>query len=223
MGRIFIILVVLTCLIYTGCGGNENEKTEPVSKADNSKVPEPAAPAGTSPAAESGISINPCDLINKEMAGNILKADVKDPVNEISKGMVPCKTCYYLTSAPIEKAGGTGSLRISVYDKEVMEREDSYMYKSPEKYFERNYDALKNSGGKIDDVANLGDKAFWQQGADELSVLSGNVYIKLQVKDMVKLSAPTITELNTKTSEYRLRVSEEIMRDTVLPKLADKK
>ena len=158
----------------------------------------------------------PCELILKTEAEAILGEPVKAPVGKKVVGLAPGLSCTYLTAAPLAKRGGVGSLKLIVYDSKTMKENDS-LFDSPEAWFRKFFKARRT--GKVEPVPNLGQEARWTPGSDSLHVLAKGTYLVLQIKDLVKMSAPTGTELAQKLSDHRKKKSIQAMTDYILPRL----
>lgn len=161
-------------------------------------------------------------LITKQEAQNILGEEVADPKAGVVRGMGAGKRCFYRTAAPMQKRGGVGTLTIVVYDPQTM-RDEGIAFKEPEKFFEKILKVKKGGVNKIEEVPGLGDRAFWESSADMLHVLAHGSYVTVQVRDIVKMKAPTRTELSKKLSAHRRKLSEKAVRDYILPRIKPQK
>lgn len=159
---------------------------------------------------------DPCMLITPAEAEAILGEPVKAPISKKVVGLAPGLSCTYLTAAPLAKRGGVGSLKLIVYDSETMKENDS-LFDSPEAWFRKFFKARRT--GKVEPVPNLGQEARWTPGSDSLHVLVKGAYLVLQIKDLVKMSAPSRTELSQKLSDHRKKKSVQAMTDYILPRL----
>lgn len=159
---------------------------------------------------------DPCTLITPAEAETVLGEPVKAPVNKKVVGLAPGLSCTYLTAAPLAKRGGVGSLKLFVYDSKTMKENDS-PFESPEAWYKKYFQARRT--GKVEPVPNLGQEARWTPGSDSLHVLAKGAYLVLQIKDLVKMTAPTRAELSQKLSEHRKKKSIQAMTDYILPRL----
>jgi len=163
-------------------------------------------------------AFEPCALVTKAEAEKIMGEEVTDPIPAKVTGMAAGNRCAYRTAAPLAQRGGVGTLQVVVYDPETMAQE-GILFKTPREYFLKNRGALEKSSKNLQDVPGLADQAFWLPGADTLHLLAGELYLQLQVKDLVKMEGKTMSDLTQKLSAHRLELSTRIARDLVLPRL----
>ena len=159
-----------------------------------------------------------CDLISRQEAAQILGEDVKPGRESTVSGFAAGLSCKYFTAAPLAQRGGTGSVTLVVYDAPTMKAAQG-MFTSPTKYFERMHQSLsKVKTNQISEVSGLGDKAFWQAGAERLHILHGDVYYILSIKDLVKMSSDKgMADLQAKLAAHRRKLCIEAARKYLLP------
>ncbi len=210
-----VLVVAVSVSLLAGCGRRNAQRGEP----QGTPLPVPAsAPVPRTEAVQSSVP-SPCKLVTPATARAVLGDEVKPPRDEpVSTGFVAGRRCLYLTAAPIQQAGGTGSLDLEVFDSASMAGADT-LFASPADYFEREYTAIKTTSGKVEDLSGLGDRAFWEPGGQMLHVLSGGVYVQLQIKDVAKLSAASADDLNAQLAEHRRELCLGLMRQHILPAL----
>jgi hypothetical protein len=210
-----VLVTTAAVLVLVGCSRRVAQR----SAAQGEPAPLPASsPASRAKAVPLSVP-SPCKLVTPATASAVLGGAVKPPHDEpVSTGFVAGRRCLYLTAAPIQQAGGTGSLDVEVFDSASMASADT-LFKSPADYFDREYTAIKTTSGKVEDLSGLGDRAFWESGGQMLHVLSGGVYIQLQIKDLAKLSAGSAADLDAGLVEHRRKLSLDLMRRHVLPAL----
>lgn len=163
----------------------------------------------------------PCDLITQADAAKLLGEAVAAPRRAPVRGMGAGERCFYNTSAPMQKRGGVGTVTVILYDAKTMAAH-GIAFKSPAKFFGRMYAVKQKRQGLTQVVSGLGDKAYWETGADTLHVLKGADYVTLKISDLGKLSAKSRKELYRKISEHRKALSVQAAKQYVLPRLGAK-
>ena len=171
------------------------------------------------PALAAWAGSDPCSLLSQDEAGAILGAATAPPRPRAITGMAAGQKCFYTTSAPIAKAGGVGTVTISLYDPATMAKAEG-MFKTPAQYFERLRKVKAKGVNKIEEIAGLGQAAFWEPGPDTLHVMVKDNYVTLQIKDMTKLKAGNMSELTKKISAHRKELTFKAMRKYLLPRLS---
>jgi hypothetical protein len=210
-----VLVAAAAVLVLVSCSRRAAQRG--ASQGEPSPVPAPS-PVSHAQAVPSSVP-SPCKLVTPATARAALGGEVKPPRDEpVSTGFVAGRRCLYLTAAPIEKAGGTGSLDLEVFDSASMASADT-LFKSPADYFDREYTAIKTTSGKVEDLSGLGDRAFWEPGGQMLHVLSGGVYVQLQIKNLARLSAASAADLDAELTQHRRKLSLDLMRQQVLPAL----
>jgi hypothetical protein len=201
----------LLSLVACGAGDDRDAAVRERGAETSSAAEDPSGRA--TPAA-----LPPCELLTADVAQSVLAAPVKDPREKVStSGLAPGRSCTYFTAAPIEEAGGTGTLRLRITDASTLEPDG--LFASPQELFDRELDALRGRNAAVEEIEGLGDRAYWLAGSDILRVMFKGVYLEVEVKDLSKLSAPTRTALDAKISAHRRDASVALLRDHVLPKL----
>ena len=209
------LVAAAAVLVLVSCSRRVAQRGEPQGEPSPVRA---SSPVPRSEAAPSSVP-SPCKLVAPAIARAVLGDEVKPPRDEpVSTGFVAGRRCLYLTAAPIQQAGGTGSLDLEVFDSASMAGADT-LFASPADYFEREYTAIKTTSGKVEDLSGLGDRAFWEPGGQMLHVLSGGVYVQLQIKDVAKLSAASADGLNAQLAEHRRELCLGLMRQHILPAL----
>lgn len=174
--------------------------------------------ASLSPARAGQDPIDPCGLITRAEAAALLAEEVDEPRTKLVQAMAAGRSCTYFTSAPIEKRGGKGSLKLIAYDPQTM-AEHGIAFKSPVKYFHKNLSVMKKHGKGVEEISGLGDGAAWTPSSGVLHVLAGDLYFTLEIRDLVKMSAKTRTELDQKLAQHRKELSLKAAKDYILPRL----
>jgi hypothetical protein len=166
------------------------------------------------------MALDPCSFITQEEAAAVLGEAVKPPKTSKTTGFAVGHSCTYHTAAPLSERGGVGSVSLVVYDNETLQTEKS-MYSSASEYFKRLRDANESTaGGKIRDLDGLGEKAYWQEGTDQIHILASDMYFVLSVKDLTKISSDEgRDDLNAKISAHRMEKCRATARTYLFPKL----
>lgn len=166
------------------------------------------------------LALTPCQLLTHADAEQILGEPVAEPRLTEVVGMAAGQKCFIHTAAPLAQRGGVGAISLISYDKATMESKDG-LFTSPQKFFERILSVQKSSKPEnISEISGLGDKAFWSANGDTLHCLKGDHYLTLEVRDLIKMSAPNRQELDQKLSQHRRALTEKVMKQYVLPRLA---
>ena len=161
---------------------------------------------------------SPCDLLTKNEAEEILGEEAAAPRQSPVAGMAAGTQCLYMTAAQMAKRGSVGSLAIVVHDPVTMQKKGK-AFKDPAQFFAKSLKAKKGSHAKIEEIAGLGERAYWEPGADALHVLAQGFYLRLKVKDLAKMQAKNQKELDAKLSAHRRALAEKAMRQYILPRL----
>lgn len=166
------------------------------------------------------LALTPCQLLTQQEAEQILGEPVAEPRLSEVVGMAGGQKCFIHTAAPLAQRGGVGAISLISYDKATMESKGG-VFTSPQKFFERILSVQKSSKPEnISEISGLGDRAFWSANGDTLHCLQGDYYLTLEVRDLTKISAPNRQELDQKLSQHRRALSEKVMRQYILPRLA---
>ncbi len=166
------------------------------------------------------LAISPCQLLTQAEAEQVLGEPVAEPRLTQVVGMAAGWKCFHHTAAPLAQRGGVGAISLTLHDPATMAGQEG-LFKTPQQYFERILSVQKSSKPEnISEITGLGDKAFWSANGDTLHCLAGGNYLILEVRDLTKMSAPTRQELDQKLSQHRRELSEKVMRQYILPRLA---
>ncbi len=158
----------------------------------------------------------PCTLITRAEAAQILGEAVKAPRQKVVTGMAKGKSCVYYTAAPLAQRGGVGSVDITVYDAETMQ---GGIFTSPEEFYQRLLRAGRKAKAPIQEISGLGEQAHWSVRGNSLHLLSKGVYVVLKVRDLKKMSAASASELDKKVSAHYRQLAEAAARKYILPRL----
>lgn len=159
----------------------------------------------------------PCSLITKQDAEAILGEAVKAPRTGKVAGMATGEKCVYFTAAPMAKRGGTGMVQLLVFTKDSLK---GGMFSAPEDYFKRLQKAGQNAGSSLEDIAGLGDKAYWNPKGDTLHILAKGAYLQLKVQDLKKFKTKEgAKKLQQMVSEHRKGLSVDAAKKYIMPKL----
>ena len=161
---------------------------------------------------------DPCGLITREEAAVVLGEEVGPPRSKLVQAMAAGQSCLYATSAPLSQRGGTGTLKLIVYDPKTM-AEHGIAFTSPREYFDKNFAVLEKRKVEVEEIPGLGEQARWTPGSGTLHVLAGDTYLTLEVRDLAKISAPTRAELDKKVAQHRKELALKAMKDYILPRL----
>ncbi len=166
------------------------------------------------------LALTPCQLLTQQDAEQILGEPVAEPRLTEVVGMAAGQKCFFRTAAPLAQRGGVGSVSLILHDQATMAGKDG-LFKTPQQYYERILSAQKSSTPEnVSEISGLGEKAFWSANGDSLHCLAGSAYLILEVRDLTKMSAPNRRELDQKLSQHRRSLSEKVMRQYILPRLA---
>jgi hypothetical protein len=162
---------------------------------------------------------DPCSYITQDEAAALLGEAVKPGRSGKVSGFAAGLSCTYFTAAPLAQRGGTGSVRLTIYDKTTMVQEDS-IYDSPRAYFEK---VLQSSGSGHDTnpiIEDLGEKAFRQTGNSSLHILANEMYFVLSIKDLAAISsAKGRDDLEAKLAAHRLQKCKDAALGYILPRV----
>lgn len=158
----------------------------------------------------------PCSLITKDEAAAILGEPVKDARPGKVVGMANGEKCEYFTAAPLAKRGGVGVVSLIIYSQESLK---DGLFATPKDFYQRLRKAGQNAGSAFQDVAGMGDEAYWNSKSNTLHILAKGVYLQLKINDLRQLKAPNMTELQKMVSEHRRQICEQAARQYILPKL----
>lgn len=168
--------------------------------------------AATAPA-----GVEPCALIIRDQAAAILGEPVKAPRSGKVAGMASGVKCDYYTAAPLAKRGGVGMVQLILYTKDTLK---GGLFSSPEDYFERRLKAGQKAGGKVEDVAGLGGRAYWDVKSNVLHILAKGLYLQLRISGLKKISVKGgRDELMQKISQHRKQLSINAAQKYLMPKL----
>lgn len=158
----------------------------------------------------------PCSLISKDEAAAILGEPVKDARPGKVVGMANGEKCEYFTAAPLAKRGGVGVVSLIIYSQESLK---DGLFATPRDLYQRLRKAGQKAGSALQDVAGMGDEAYWNPKGNSLHILAKGVYLQLKINDLRQLKAPNMTELQKMVSEHRRQICEQAARQYILPKL----
>ncbi len=161
--------------------------------------------------------VKPCSLITRDEAAAILGEPVKAPRTGKVAGMATGVKCDYYTAAPMAKRGGVGQVRLIVFTKDTLK---GGMFSSPEDYFNRLCKTGKKAGAPLEEIAGLGDKAYWNPKGNMLHILAKDMYLQLKVSDLKKISTKGGRDkLKKMVSEHRKTLSVNAAKKYIMPKL----
>jgi hypothetical protein len=162
--------------------------------------------------------LKPCSLITKDEAAAILGEPVKAPRSGKVAGMAVGEKCAYYTAAPLAKRGGTGLVQLTVFTKDTLK---GGMFSSPADYYARLYKAGSKAGAQMEEVAGLGEKAYWNPKGNTLHILAKGAYLQLKVSDLKKFSVPAAKakELPKMISAHRKKLCVDAAKKYIVPKL----
>lgn len=161
--------------------------------------------------------IDPCELVTRADAEQLLGVRVKPAVRRKTVLMATGRQCRYTEVATTSSAGDGRSVELTVYDNASIRAYDP-MFKNVGDYFRRDMDALRHSGTRLVPMPGLGEKAYWQPGTDLLHVLDRGVYFMLEVNILV--TSPAIGETTRQQLEAATQAAEiNLARNTILPRL----
>jgi len=161
--------------------------------------------------------LKPCSLITKDEAAAILGEPVKDARTGKAVGMAAGEKCVYYTAAPLAKRGGVGVVQLMVFSKETMK---GGMFASPADYYARLQKAGSKAGAPLEEIAGLGDKAYWNPKGDTLHILAKGAYLQLKVNDLKKISVQGGRDkLSQMISQHRKKLCVDAAKKYVMPKL----
>jgi hypothetical protein len=206
-------VVIGACLVAAalmmGCGSSSSG-TNPAAGKSNGAEPGAAAEGITT-------AINPCTLLTRADAKQILGAPVTEGKITSEVGMAPGTRCSYLTSAPIETAGGTWGVSVEVYDQSTFNARGSY-FKSPAIYFQRNHDATKASPHtELMDVKGVGTAAYWTGLG--LHVLDRGVYLVITVHANFHIPPGPGEKVRAEEDAAELHAATNVANTLILPRL----
>lgn len=221
--RYAVISVCAMAALAMSCGPSDSGKTKTeqaaAKAAPAAKTNAPAAEA-KAPAAEAkapAAAIDPCALLTKEEARKILGAAVKDGKRQDVGTFAPGTSCQYLTSAPIEEAGGTWGVTVEVYDQATFDKRTSY-FKSPAMAFHRNHKAMKlDANSHLVDIKDVGDEAYWTGG--HLYVLDRGVELVFTVHAKFHIPPGPGEKVDAEEDAAELHASTDLAKNIVLPRL----
>lgn len=172
--------------------------------------------SGPGNAAESpSVSIDPCALVTRADAEQVLGTRVKPAIRRATVLMATGHECHYIATA-----GGTWGIALTVYDDASIHTHDA-LFKNAGDYFRRNMNALRSSGTTLVPVRGLGETAYWQPGADLLHVRVRNVYVMLDVSAVVHIPPGPGEQIRQQADAAKRAAGIALVRDTILPRLAD--
>jgi hypothetical protein len=161
--------------------------------------------------------VKPCELITKDDAAAILGEPVKNPRTGRVQGMATGVKCDYYTAAPMSKRGGVGLVQLIVFTKATMK---DGAFSSPQDYFARLQKAGKKAGSSVEDIAGLGDKAYWNPRGNVLHIMAGGMYLQFRVSDLKKIKVKGgRAELKKAVSEHRKKLTVSAAKKYLMPKL----
>jgi hypothetical protein len=131
----------------------------------------------------------------------LLGMETKPPRAKKVAGMAGGRSCVWFTAAPIAQVGGTGSVRVIVFDAESMA--DGPRFTDPAEYYRRLRQAKEKRGVRPEPVSGLAGGAWWEPGGDQLHWLSPAGYLQVSVSDLARLQAKSRAELDRKISEHK--------------------
>jgi len=163
--------------------------------------------------------VQPCSLITRAEAAQILGEAVKPPRQKKVVGMAFGRSCTYYTAAPLAQRGGTGSVEIVVYDKQSM-RDGAFT--SPSEFYQRLLSAGRSAKAPIQEIKVPGGQGHWSERGNSLHILLHDVYVVLRIHDLKKISAASSQELKKKVSEHYRQLAVSAAKKYVLPRLGGK-
>ena len=158
--------------------------------------------------------IKPCSLISQQQAAEILGAEVNEPNGKPVTGMAPGHKCMYYTAGELEESGVIASLVIELYDAETL-AEKGGSFETPEIFFNYQIKFSKQIDMGVEEIEDLGEKAFWQDGMYQLNVLIPDYYITLKIAGLKKFTGENKEE---QKAEFLKAKSIEVMKTYILPK-----
>jgi hypothetical protein len=146
-------------------------------------------------------ALEPCDLLTRPEVAKLLGMEAKPPRSKAIAGMAGGRSCVWFTAAPMAKVGGTGSVRVAVFDAESMAAGPRYT--DPAEYYRRLRQAKEKAGAQPEPAPGLAGQAWWEPGGDTLHWLTPAGYLQVSVSDLTKISAQSRAELDRKISEHK--------------------
>ena len=152
--------------------------------------------------AQPAVAIDPCSLITRQEAADILGEEVQQARPGMVNGFAAGLTCTYFTAAPLEIRGGTGSVDLVIHDRETM---IDGMYDEPAAFFDKVLTLGQQSQpDAVTLLDNLGDRAFWQAESQRLHLLFGERYFILSIRDLITMTSDKgQDDLGAKLSAHR--------------------
>jgi len=201
---IFSILFVLVfSIVFSGCISNKDNTME--KQLDQNKVVE-TNNSNTKVLDEMQTKeINPCDLISKTFAENVLNETLKD--SELKDTFAPKgKSCIYITNKMIDNR----KLELKLYQTDIVKAEG--IFEDIQKYYNNLKNAKITASNLTINNLNYGNDSYFD-GFD-LHILIKDNYFIIHV-DAGKITATSSQEMESKLASNRLEL-EKLVADEII-------
>ncbi|MFW5735320.1 MAG: hypothetical protein ACOCWR_09695 [Oceanidesulfovibrio sp.] len=203
-------------------GGNESAAAEqlaaPPEESPSLDIPADAKEVVGADGEVFHYTVDPCGVVPTSEVEEILGRPVTSKFSFVY-GIPPYTRCEYAIELPEDERAGRSPdrLAISVVEPLTLSEAGFPGLVTGGDAYERHKSALTNAGAEIEDVRDLGDKAFLQSSDGVLHVVSGDVYMRVSANIYTKETAATLDELHQKMADNNAKVAVRFTADHLLP------
>lgn len=166
--------------------------------------------------------VAPCQLLTREDAERFFGHAMTSPdAAEGKSGFrgAPRKLCTYLSvRGPSENEPRPSMIRLAIFDTSFLKEQGSDLSSATDFFKHVQYEKTHYGIPPVL-VPNLGDAAFWENGADNLHVLKNDVYAEIFVDRDFDMEATSRGAMIQERTAKRRAGCEQLMRDVILPRL----
>ncbi|SMF81020.1 hypothetical protein SAMN06265365_13942 [Tistlia consotensis] len=162
-------------------------------------------------------ALDPCALFTQAEAEQVLGGKVVQRHDQ-EVGFSPGTICSYDTVASPDQVGGAYGASLELYDAVVFAQQGSY-FASPEQYFHRNREAQGATPPGVEDIAGVGEAAFWLPAPGQLHVLDHGVYLVLSVHANFHIPPGPSDQVDAEERAAETKAAKQLATGVVLPAL----
>ncbi len=222
-----ILLAVAGCgdESATDTGGNESivvkeHVAKPEGHLDTAELPPDAKEVTDAEGEVFHYTVDPCNVVPAANVEEFLGRPVASEFSFVY-GIPPFSRCEYAVELPEEERAGRAPdrLTVSVVESLTLSEAGFPGLTEPADAYERHKTALINAGAEIEDVRDLGDKAFIQSTDGVLHVMARGLYVRVAANIYTKETAATLDELHRKMADNNAKVAMRFAADLLLPNI----